>query len=203
MAKLVIHIDGAPDKTVELRSGPHRVGRAPENDVVLLHPSVSSQHCVLELCDDGLLVRDLGSTNGTELDGELVLDALAQNGQVIGIGVFGCTVEGIPARVSIPTWTDPTPPELPPGVKPCSNHPDFPASMECTHCHKLFCGACIHLMRRLGGAMHRFCPVCSHDCVPIKGMNNAEAQRTLMAFLRKMVPKTGTMFLGRHKRRRR
>jgi hypothetical protein len=203
MTRLVIQNEGAPERILELRPGPHRVGRSPENEVVLLHPSVSSLHCLVEVCEEGLLVRDLGSTNGTELDGELILEAFAQNGQVIAVGVFNCRVEGLVAQVHIPQWSEPAPPSrLPPGVQPCSNHPEFPASMKCSHCHKLFCGACIHLMRRQGGTLHRFCPVCSHHCVPIEGMNTAEAQTRLLGFLRKMVPKTGTLFL-RHRGRRR
>lgn len=203
MARLIIQNESAADRVVELRAGPHRVGRSPENDIVLLHPSVSSQHCILELGDEGLAIRDLGSTNGTELDEELVLEAVAQSGQVIRIGVFDCRVEDIAPKVNIPKWEAPPPPQLPPGVKPCTNHPDFPASMQCTHCRRVFCGSCIHLMRLQGGTLHKLCPICSHHCISIEGMNTAEAQSKLMEFLKKMIPKTGTMRLRRGTRRRR
>ena len=203
MAKLIIRLNGAPDRVMELRKGPHRVGRAEDNEIVLLHPSVSSQHCVVELCDEGLMVRDLGSTNGTEVDGQLVLEAFAQSGQVIHIGAFDCLVEGIPPKVAIPKWEEPPPPKLPPGAKPCTNHPAFPASMECTHCHKVFCGACIHLMRVHGGALHKFCPICSHKCVPIEGMNEEESQGKFLGMLKKMIPKTGTLRLRRGRKRSR
>ena len=102
MARLIIQLEGSPDKVMELRPGPHQIGRAPDNDIVLLHASVSSRHCIVELCNEGLLVHDLGSTNGTELDGEPVIEAFAGTGQIINIGAFSCVVEGVAPKVSIP-----------------------------------------------------------------------------------------------------
>jgi hypothetical protein len=201
MAKLIIQTDGAPDRVLELRLGSHKVGRAPENDIVLLHPSVSSRHCIMELSEEGLMVQDLGSTNGTDLDGQPIVEASAQSGQVIGIGVFDCVVEGVTPRVSIPKWGETRPPRLPPGVKACSNHPEFPASMECSHCHRLFCGVCVHLMQRQGGSLHKLCPVCSHHCKPIAGMNQPATPNKLFGLLKKMIPKSGTMRLRRGRRR--
>lgn len=205
MAKLIIQKGDEPEQVVELRPGPQRIGRAPENDVVLLDSSVSSEHCVVELQNEGLLVHDLGSTNGTDLDGEPILQAYAQSGQVLGIGTFNCRLEEIPPPVHIPTWEDEPPPEMPPGVKPCENHPEFPASMECIHCHKVFCGSCVHLMRRRGGELHKLCPICSHHCIPIEGMNVHDTSGKFMGFLKRMIPKGATMRLyrgGRGRRRR-
>ena len=204
MVKLFIEIDGSPERVMELRAGPHRVGRAQDNDIVLLHPSVSSQHGVLEICDEGLKVHDLGSTNGTDLDGQPVLEAYAQSGQVVSFGSVHCRVEGVVPKVTIPKWEEEPPPPLPPGVKPCANHPGLGASFKCDHCHRTFCGACIHLMRRQGGVLHKMCPICSHHVVPIEGMNTEGGSGIFSGLLKKMIPKSGTMFLhGRRRRRRR
>ncbi len=46
-----------------------RIGKAPENDVVLDHPTVSRNHLVVKRQGDRFLVEDLGSTNGTFVDG--------------------------------------------------------------------------------------------------------------------------------------
>lgn len=66
------------------------VGRAAENDLVLAHPTVSQRHARLERRADGsLLVVDLGSTNGTFVDGARVTGrsgVLARTGQRIAIG---------------------------------------------------------------------------------------------------------------------
>src|SRR5690242_4435702 len=49
-----------------------RIGRAPENDVVLPDPNVSRQHLVIWSTPRGAFLRDLGSQNGTFLDGRRV-----------------------------------------------------------------------------------------------------------------------------------
>jgi pSer/pThr/pTyr-binding forkhead associated (FHA) protein len=48
------------------------VGRKPECDLRLEHKSVSKIHCVLVKTDGLLLLRDLGSTNGTRVNGTRV-----------------------------------------------------------------------------------------------------------------------------------
>ncbi|ROS69084.1 S-DNA-T family DNA segregation ATPase FtsK/SpoIIIE [Curtobacterium sp. PhB172] len=48
------------------------VGRAPQADVVLPTESASWEHCTIEREDDGVRVRDAGSTNGTVIAGERI-----------------------------------------------------------------------------------------------------------------------------------
>lgn len=48
------------------------VGRAPQADLVLATESASWEHCTIEHEEDGLRVRDGGSTNGTVVDGEKI-----------------------------------------------------------------------------------------------------------------------------------
>ena len=61
------------DRTIPLRSGERLVvGRKPGLDIVLIHPTeryVSKEHCEILLQDGRVLVRDLGSTNGSYLNG--------------------------------------------------------------------------------------------------------------------------------------
>lgn len=51
------------------------IGRAPQADLVLPTESASWNHCTIELTDEGVLVRDAGSTNGTFVDGVAVDEA--------------------------------------------------------------------------------------------------------------------------------
>ena len=45
------------------------IGRAADCDVIVDHPAVSARHCRLTLGDDGLVLEDLGSVNGTYVNG--------------------------------------------------------------------------------------------------------------------------------------
>lgn len=59
-------------RPVELGRDLTLVGRSQEADLKLDHKSVSKLHCVLVRKGDGLLVRDLGSTNGTRINGQRI-----------------------------------------------------------------------------------------------------------------------------------
>ena len=62
------------------------IGKAPDNDLVLSDDTVSRHHCELVRSPDGLHVRDLGSTNGTKIDGTRVREATLPPGGVLTIG---------------------------------------------------------------------------------------------------------------------
>jgi hypothetical protein len=49
--------------------GPWTVGRSQESDIVINDPNVSRKHARISRADNGFIVEDLGSTNGTLLDG--------------------------------------------------------------------------------------------------------------------------------------
>lgn len=68
-------------------SGATAIGRGPANDVVVPDDSVSQRHAVLRRSGDAFAVDDLGSRNGTLVDGALVLP-----GRPISIS-FGQTLQ--------------------------------------------------------------------------------------------------------------
>jgi transcriptional regulator with GAF, ATPase, and Fis domain len=63
-----------------------RIGKAPENDLVLSDDTVSRQHCELERRAQGVLVRDLGSTNHTRVGRTAVREAVVESGATISVG---------------------------------------------------------------------------------------------------------------------
>lgn len=58
-------------KTLQIQNECH-IGRKSDNDFVIDSPKVSGRHCILYIEDGVVYVEDLGSTNGTKLNGSLV-----------------------------------------------------------------------------------------------------------------------------------
>lgn len=73
------------------------IGRSPSADIVVQARTVSARHAEIVRQGPAWLLRDLGSTNGTKLNGSRVRQAVLQSGDEIGIGpstlVFRCEVE--------------------------------------------------------------------------------------------------------------
>src|SRR5450631_4288349 len=85
MLKLAIAL---PDsKTVhELTEDRVTIGRAPDNMIQIDDPSVSGRHAQLLLIDERYQPTDLGSTNGTRVNSELVTDIFLRVGDRIRFG---------------------------------------------------------------------------------------------------------------------
>ena len=66
----LIPVDGG--SPIEITKDLVVVGRKEDCDIQLDHKSVSKQHCVIVKTDGLLLVRDMGSTNGTRVNGQRV-----------------------------------------------------------------------------------------------------------------------------------
>ena len=89
-----IHGDAPPavltvpgGQRVELHEGHYVVGRHLECDIVISDSNVSRRHAEFVCAGRDVIVRDLGSTNGTKVNGVLVKgDQLLQHGDVIGFG---------------------------------------------------------------------------------------------------------------------
>jgi pSer/pThr/pTyr-binding forkhead associated (FHA) protein len=67
MRAQLIPVDGTPP--LEIRKDLTLVGRKEDSDLCLAHKSVSKLHCIIVKTDGLLLLRDLGSTNGTRVNG--------------------------------------------------------------------------------------------------------------------------------------
>ncbi len=55
------------------------IGRDQQNDIVITHPLASRRHATLEHDEHGYLVRDLTSTNGTFVNGQVISDMTRLN----------------------------------------------------------------------------------------------------------------------------
>ena len=82
----------AGDRQVPLSSEPLTIGRHESNKLVLVEIMASRFHCVIERKDTGYMLRDLQSRNGTQLNGQRVLNAMLKSGDVIAIGATSITI---------------------------------------------------------------------------------------------------------------
>ena len=63
-----------------------RIGKSPENDLIVADETVSRFHFEVVRAEGGYLVRDVGSTNGTILDGARIREAYLRSGATITAG---------------------------------------------------------------------------------------------------------------------
>jgi serine/threonine-protein kinase len=83
------------------RPGPYLIGRAPHAQLALLHDLVASlEHCRLEVNDRGCVIQDLGSRQGTLVNGSAVSRSFLQSGDVIKVGLsrLSVTISAAPER---------------------------------------------------------------------------------------------------------
>ncbi len=84
----------ATTHTIEFPGDRMAIGRDVSNDVVLDDPNVSRFHAEVVRTEERIEVRDLGSRNGTRLDGELTRRATLTTGSEIGIGPYRLIFDG-------------------------------------------------------------------------------------------------------------
>lgn len=121
------------------------VGRAPDNDVALDHPTVSNHHARLSWSGVTLLVEDLSSANGTFVDGERVKTGHTRPGADLRIGDIALpwSHEGLRALLKAGAGARTL-------VMPTQKNPTF------------VCGGCGHVGTLQPGAVPRklTCPAC-------------------------------------------
>lgn len=84
------------DRDVTLAVGEHVIGRGVGCDVVIDDKTVSRIHAALVVRDDGVVVRDLGSRNGTWVNGiRIGADRRLRAGDRVHIGAVTMIVRGI------------------------------------------------------------------------------------------------------------
>jgi adenylate cyclase len=85
MARLIL-ATAEGQQAIDLRPT-NSLGRHPNNTIQLLDKIVSKEHCILELRDGRFILRDLGSLNGTYVNGERVRgETFLKHGDEIALG---------------------------------------------------------------------------------------------------------------------
>lgn len=86
MATIVFTLEDGSTITTPLDVDLITIGRAEDSIVQLASPSVSSQHAIIKVREDGYYVQDVGSRNGTRVNGAVIEEALLHDGDRVAFG---------------------------------------------------------------------------------------------------------------------
>jgi len=82
-----------PRQRITLTKESTLVGRNPACDITLDHGSISRQHCLMQITDRGLHIKDLGTTNGTKINGSSITEGYVNPGDQLTMGHLVFVVE--------------------------------------------------------------------------------------------------------------
>ena len=88
MAKLILSLDGMVLREYPLTKERTTIGRKPHNDIVIDNLAVSGEHAMIMTILNDSFLEDLGSTNGTLVNGQPVKKHFLQNNDVIELGKY-------------------------------------------------------------------------------------------------------------------
>jgi hypothetical protein len=93
MARLLIQRKDGTSMAHDLNDGATSIGRHPECAIVLEDDSVSSRHAEIIAADGCHTLRDLRSTNGTQVNGKRTSETTIKAGDIISFGAVECFLE--------------------------------------------------------------------------------------------------------------
>ncbi len=88
MAKLILSLDGQLIKEYTLSKERTTIGRKPHNDIQIDNLAVSGEHAIIMTILNDSFLEDLGSTNGTLVNGQPVKKHFLQSSDTIEIGKY-------------------------------------------------------------------------------------------------------------------
>jgi pSer/pThr/pTyr-binding forkhead associated (FHA) protein len=88
MAKLILSMDGLVLKEIPLVKERTTIGRKPHNDIQIDNLAVSGEHAVIVTILNDSFLEDLGSTNGTLVNGNPIKKHFLQNNDIVELGKY-------------------------------------------------------------------------------------------------------------------
>src|SRR5882672_4914934 len=100
MAKLILSLDGMVIREYPLTKERTTLGRKPHNDIVIDNLAISGEHAMIMTILNDSFLEDLGSTNGTLVNGQPIKKHFLQNNDVVELGKYrlkyvGDSAEGL------------------------------------------------------------------------------------------------------------
>lgn len=88
MAKLIFSLNNAFLGEFALDKERITIGRRPSNDIHIDNLAISGEHAVIKLIGRDAFLEDLGSTNGTSVNGRQIQQHILQHGDAIELGKY-------------------------------------------------------------------------------------------------------------------
>lgn len=88
MARIVLTLDDKVLRELVLSKERLTIGRGPHNDLVIDSLAVSAEHAAIATVDGDVVLEDLNSTNGTQVNGQPVKMHFLQDGDVIELAQY-------------------------------------------------------------------------------------------------------------------
>lgn len=93
MARLVLLSEGYTGRSYELKVEKTTVGRVEDNAFQIADASISSHHAEILMRGNDIIIRDLGSTNGSFIDGMPITEAMLKPSQILRLGHIDMRLE--------------------------------------------------------------------------------------------------------------
>lgn len=90
----LLYTEAGESRSFELEADLTTIGRSPSCELVLGDVSISREHATIQRKGDSLTIRDLGSKNGTTVNGVAVAESPVRDGDTIVLGGFALTLKG-------------------------------------------------------------------------------------------------------------
>ncbi len=100
MAKLILSLDDLVLQEIPLTKERTTIGRKPHNDIQIDNLAVSGEHAAIVTIMNDCILEDLGSTNGTLVNGVLAKKHILQNNDVIELGKYKLKFLGVAAAAA-------------------------------------------------------------------------------------------------------
>jgi adenylate cyclase len=98
--KLIILDEKSEERVYSIDKPFTTLGRNINNDIVLINPSISRNHAIFTLKDDGFYVKDNSSKNGVIINNKKISEVKLNNNDKIKIGTYSITIKEEPGKKS-------------------------------------------------------------------------------------------------------
>jgi hypothetical protein len=162
-----------PQKGSAIALGPglNRIGRNPANNIQIEEPSISGFHCEMHVSSLGVAFRDVGSSNGSFIEGRRIEKEIISSAKTIRLGAIDFDLNVPTANVAVPQKQKEQEVRanfMPDGTQACQTHAGIAAHFLCAKCERTWCNECVRRTGLVGSANATFsCTQCGARCEKI------------------------------------